>query len=325
MRTIALACGVLTAALILDTTTAAAHHSWVAEFAFDKSITLTGTVTTFAWTNPHSFLALDVKDPDTGLISHWTFQMGPPSRLTAEGWNRSSLKIGDVVTVRGWGARSRGDTFGDARTVTTPSGEVLLGASTAGGTPIVFDRLLKDFSSVRLRECPDAQALSAAADDILWLEGRLNQTGWTQLDREYEDSLDSLSDITAMAISRWDRNMSCVALAAVARDIKAKRDDCRTLGHSRTKLSVQIATVTSKQGPVSNWEVWVRWLPVGDRFTAEPRRLEGLSTPAKGFVPVAGEYELYARNPSTGVRTEPVRVSIAGKDPFTWPVVVPGP
>lgn len=76
---------------------AAAHHSF-AMFNMDKNVTQTGTVTDFAWTNPHSWMRLDIAD-DSGKIDNMAIEMTSPNNLVTAGWRRSSLKPGDKVTV----------------------------------------------------------------------------------------------------------------------------------------------------------------------------------------------------------------------------------
>lgn len=78
-------------------TSAAAHHSF-AMFDMKKDVTMTGTVTDFAWTNPHSWMHLDVVDPKGGTVN-WAIEMTSPNNLVLTGWRRSSLKPGDKVTV----------------------------------------------------------------------------------------------------------------------------------------------------------------------------------------------------------------------------------
>ena len=48
-------------------------------------MTMTGTVTAFEWTNPHSYIEIDVPD-DKGGVKHWSIEMGSPSILQQSGW-----------------------------------------------------------------------------------------------------------------------------------------------------------------------------------------------------------------------------------------------
>lgn len=76
---------------------ARAHHGGVA-YDTGRRVTLKGTITQFEWINPHSQVHLDVTD-DKGNVAHWNFETQPPSILVHAGWNRSSLKPGDQVTL----------------------------------------------------------------------------------------------------------------------------------------------------------------------------------------------------------------------------------
>src|SRR5215475_8855102 len=67
----------------------AAHHSF-AMFDTSKSTTLTGTVTTFEWTNPHAYIELNV--PDGNGVKHWSVELGSPSILQQSGWKYKDLK-----------------------------------------------------------------------------------------------------------------------------------------------------------------------------------------------------------------------------------------
>ena len=105
---------------------ARAHHSFAAVFDRDYPIEMTGTVTRVEWSNPHAWFFIDVESED-GAIENWAFEMGSPNHLRRRGWNRSSLQVGDVVTVAGSRARN-GTTTGAVRTVTLAStGESLFG------------------------------------------------------------------------------------------------------------------------------------------------------------------------------------------------------
>lgn len=76
---------------------ALAHHSF-AMFDMKKDVTTEGVVTDFRWTNPHSWMHLDITDKD-GTKTNWALEMTSPNNLVLGGWRRSSLKPGDKVTV----------------------------------------------------------------------------------------------------------------------------------------------------------------------------------------------------------------------------------
>jgi DNA/RNA endonuclease YhcR with UshA esterase domain len=95
---------VLAAALLALPATVQAHHSFAAFFDPDKSVTVTGTVTEFRFTNPHGMVALDVKKPD-GSIEKWRAETNAPVVLVRRGWTRDVVKPGEVVTIEGWPSR----------------------------------------------------------------------------------------------------------------------------------------------------------------------------------------------------------------------------
>lgn len=103
-----------------------AHHSFAAVFDREDPIDITGTVTRVEWVNPHAWFYIDVEAED-GQVEEWAFEMGSANHLRRRGWNRNSLRVGDVVTVAGSRARN-GTTTGAVRTVTlAATGESLFG------------------------------------------------------------------------------------------------------------------------------------------------------------------------------------------------------
>jgi uncharacterized protein DUF6152 len=98
------------------------HHSF-AMFDQDKKVTLVGTVTNFEWTNPHSYIEIDVSD-DKGAVKHWSIEMGSPSILQQSGWKFSSLKKGDKTTLVINPLKS-GQAGGFLLNATLPTGKVL--------------------------------------------------------------------------------------------------------------------------------------------------------------------------------------------------------
>ena len=109
--------GGILAALMLTAGAVQAHHSFAAEFDANKPITLKGIVTKIEWTNPHVWFYVNVKDEKSGEIANWGAEMGPPHGLQRRGWRRDTLKIGEVVTVKGSRAKN-GSNRMNARNVT---------------------------------------------------------------------------------------------------------------------------------------------------------------------------------------------------------------
>jgi hypothetical protein len=115
------------AALAVTTPAAFAHHSFAAEFDANSPIDLAGVVTKIDWTNPHTYIYIDVEN-EQGEWEIWGIEMGSPNGLMRRGWTRNSLQIGDEVSVSGTRARD-GSYKGNARTVVLASGERMFAGS----------------------------------------------------------------------------------------------------------------------------------------------------------------------------------------------------
>jgi hypothetical protein len=76
-----------------------AHHSGTM-FDDTKEITVTGVVKEFQYTNPHSWLLIDVKGED-GKVITWGFEAEGPSTLTRSGIRPSDFKVGTKITMTG--------------------------------------------------------------------------------------------------------------------------------------------------------------------------------------------------------------------------------
>ena len=83
-------------AAVLLALPAIAHHSG-AMFDDDKTMTLSGTVKSFQWTNPHCWIQLLVP-ADPGAVE-WSVEMGSPSLLFRAGWKPGTLQTGEKITV----------------------------------------------------------------------------------------------------------------------------------------------------------------------------------------------------------------------------------
>jgi hypothetical protein len=100
-----------------------AHHSF-AMFDNSKQMTLVGTVKEFQWTNPHTWLQLNV--PTNGKVVEWSIEGGSPNGLARRGWKSSVLKPGDKVTVI-VSPMKDGSNGGSLKTVTKADGTVVGG------------------------------------------------------------------------------------------------------------------------------------------------------------------------------------------------------
>src|SRR3974390_541950 len=96
------------------------HHGNPADD--DKNpITIKGTVTEFAWTNPHVQIYLDVKD-DKGNVAHWSVETYSPGKLIRAGWTKDAVKPGDIVSINLIPAKN-GAPVGFLHKLTLPNGK----------------------------------------------------------------------------------------------------------------------------------------------------------------------------------------------------------
>ena len=91
------ACTRLLAARALLSFPVFAHHS-TAAFDNENVIRIEGAITQFRWTNPHASIKLE-GDASEGPDGLWTVEMTAPNALMRVGWKRTSLKVGDKVTM----------------------------------------------------------------------------------------------------------------------------------------------------------------------------------------------------------------------------------
>ena len=86
-------------ALVRGAVPLSAHHSWPVNLS--QLVTVKGTVTEIMWGNPHPMITLEVRTDD-GTIEKWLVGGPAINRMEANGWTKTTVKPGDVITGIGY-------------------------------------------------------------------------------------------------------------------------------------------------------------------------------------------------------------------------------
>jgi len=108
LRTITAVTTGLTAAALMLSATAVAHHSYGATYDVNREIRLEGKLTQFVLRNPHSFVTL-VAPNDKGVNQRWSIEWSGTTQLGNQGIKQESLKVGDEIIVVGRPSRVPGE------------------------------------------------------------------------------------------------------------------------------------------------------------------------------------------------------------------------
>jgi hypothetical protein len=124
--------GVVCAAAL--TAPAVAHHAFSAEFDSNAPVTLKGTVTRMEWINPHTWMHIDVTNPD-GSVTKWMIEGGTPNTLVRRGFTRDALLPGTEITIHGFRAKNGANRANGADMI-LPDGRRLFMGSSGTGAPV---------------------------------------------------------------------------------------------------------------------------------------------------------------------------------------------
>lgn len=111
-------------ALSVGWASAHAHHSFSAEFDIGQPVEITGVVADIEWTNPHTWVHMEVTDED-GNKAQWAVELLGVNALARAGLSRRTLKPGDAIRVKGYRARNGTNTANASSMVRADTGEPL--------------------------------------------------------------------------------------------------------------------------------------------------------------------------------------------------------
>jgi Family of unknown function (DUF6152) len=116
----------LAISVLAVTGTAFAHHG-AAAYDMEKSVSVKGTVTSFEFINPHVLITIESKGSD-GTVQKWQGELTSPNHLARAGWTKSTIKVGDTITITGAGAKSGASTVWIRKILGANGDEIKLGA-----------------------------------------------------------------------------------------------------------------------------------------------------------------------------------------------------
>jgi Family of unknown function (DUF6152) len=124
-------CGVLALAAAVP---AVAHHAFGGEFDANRPVLLKGPIVKVEWVNPHTWIHIEVKNPD-GSTEVWMVEGGSPNSLLRLGITKNSLPVGTEIVVDGYQARDHTLKRANGRNITYADGRKLFFGSSGTGAP----------------------------------------------------------------------------------------------------------------------------------------------------------------------------------------------
>jgi len=118
--------GAMILVFLCAVTPARAHHSVLAEFDPEKTVELTGIVTKVEWTNPHTYIYLEVATR-AGATERWAWELASPNGLERQGWTPGTVRVGDRITANGTPARD-GSRKANTRSILLGDGQFISAA-----------------------------------------------------------------------------------------------------------------------------------------------------------------------------------------------------
>jgi len=111
-----------------------AHHSFAAQFDDKAPVTIKGTLSKMEWLNPHTWIHVDVKEPD-GKVVTWAIEGATPNSLLRRGLRQSDFPNGVELEVHGYKAKNGSPVASGEKLTFTDGRNFYLGASEPQGGP----------------------------------------------------------------------------------------------------------------------------------------------------------------------------------------------
>ena len=111
-----------------------AHHSFAAQFDDKAPVTIKGTLSKMEWLNPHTWIHVDVKEPD-GKVVTWAIEGATPNSLLRRGLRQSDFPNGVELEVHGYRAKNGSPVASGEKLLFTDGRNFYLGAGDAPGAP----------------------------------------------------------------------------------------------------------------------------------------------------------------------------------------------
>jgi Family of unknown function (DUF6152) len=111
-----------------------AHHSFAAQFDDKAPVTIKGTLSKMEWLNPHTWIHVDVKEPD-GKVVTWAIEGATPNSLLRRGLRQSDFPNGVELEVHGYRAKNGTPVASGEKLLFTDGRNFYLGAGDAPGAP----------------------------------------------------------------------------------------------------------------------------------------------------------------------------------------------
>ena len=121
-------------ALLLVAAPLVAHHAFGAEFDRDAPVRLEGPIVRVDWVNPHSWIHMEVTNPDA-TKDVWMVEGGTPNTLLRRGLRRECLAPGTVIVVDGYQTKDKSIKAANGRDITFTDGTKFFLGSAGTGAP----------------------------------------------------------------------------------------------------------------------------------------------------------------------------------------------